>query len=97
MNDKSGGQAITFSQFRLAGLATVVQTALAEKFRAGSAMDCAIDPSATKQRAVGGVDDNVNGQGCDVRLENYDSRSRFAHGNLLLSQQRRIKAKRLGC
>jgi hypothetical protein len=30
MNDISGGQAITFGQFRLAGLATVEQAALAE-------------------------------------------------------------------
>jgi hypothetical protein len=49
MNDISGGQAITPGQFRLACLATVEQTALAEKFRASSAMDCPINPSATEQ------------------------------------------------
>jgi hypothetical protein len=96
MNDKSGGQAITPGQFCLAGLATVEQAALAEKFRTGSAMDCPIDPSAAKQRAVSGVDNGVNGQDRDVRLENCDSRGRFAHGKVLLPQQRRIKVKHLG-
>jgi hypothetical protein len=36
----------------------------------------------------------VNCQGCDVSLENCDSRGRFAHGNVLLQEQRRIATNR---
>jgi hypothetical protein len=44
----------------VAGLAATKRAAFGEQRRPGGAMDRAIDPAATQQRGVRGVDDGVN-------------------------------------
>jgi hypothetical protein len=73
VNDIFRGKTIAFCEFRPAGGATAEQAALLEKFRAGGAMDCPVNASASKQRVIGGVDDSIHGQGRNVGFKNRDS------------------------
>jgi hypothetical protein len=73
VNDRSGGKPVAFGEFRLAGRATAEEAALSQEFRAGGAMDCPVNAAAAQQRAIGGVDDGIDGQSCDVGLEKIDS------------------------
>ena len=72
VNDVAGGETIAFGEFCLAGLAAAEQAALVEKIRPSSTMNRAVNSSAAQQRAVGGVDDSIDGKRGDVGLENLD-------------------------
>jgi hypothetical protein len=60
MNDMLCRKPVAMGDLGAAGRATAKRAAFGEQPRPGSAMDCAIDPAATQQRAIRGVDDGVN-------------------------------------
>jgi len=69
-----GWQPISAGDFGVAGRATMERAAFGEQFRAGAAMDRAIDAAATKQRRICGVDDGVNAQRRDIGNNNFQPR-----------------------
>lgn len=78
MPDRSDGvdhvprrQAVSSGDLGIAGLATVKPAAFGQQFRAGGPVDRAIDPTAAEQGFVGGVDDGVNAQACDVADDDF--------------------------
>src|SRR4051812_39430313 len=66
VDDMPGRQAIALGDLRVAGLAAVERAALSDKLRSGGTMDRAIDPAATEQRGVGGIDDGIDFERDDV-------------------------------
>jgi hypothetical protein len=60
MNDMSRRKPVAFGDLGIAGRAAAERAAFGEQLTPGGAMDCAIDPAAAQQRAIGGVDDGVN-------------------------------------
>jgi hypothetical protein len=72
VNDVGGGEPIALGEPGIAGFATAKEAALVEELGAGGAMDCPVHPAAAEQGAIGGVDDGIDGQGCDVGAENSD-------------------------
>jgi hypothetical protein len=73
VNDVARGQAEAGGQPRLARGAAADRAACGEEFRAGGAMDRAIDAAAAEQGAVRGVDDGVDGKTRDVASFEGDS------------------------
>ena len=57
----------------IAGGAAADLPAFLEKLGPGRAMDRAVHAAAAQQRAVGGVDDRVDGQFGDVPFDHFDS------------------------
>ena len=66
VEDVAGGEAVPLGELGLAGFAAAEEAARVEEFGAGGAVDGAIYASAAEERAVGGVDDGVDGEGGDV-------------------------------
>ena len=65
---------IAFGDLGVAGRAAMQHAALGEQFRAGGAMDRAIDAAPAKERRVGRVDDGVNAQCGDVGNDDFKPR-----------------------
>jgi hypothetical protein len=78
MDHESGGQPITFGDFGVPGLAVVQETTFLEKFRPGRAVNRAIDPAATQQRLVRGINDGVNCQCSDIGTNGTELSRHFA-------------------
>jgi hypothetical protein len=66
MNHMPRRETISSGDFGLAGFAAMERAAFGQKFGPRRAMDGAVDPAATEQRTIGGVDDGVNAKSCDV-------------------------------
>src|SRR5204862_6742611 len=60
MNDMPGWQPIAAGEPCLSRWAAADLAALGEEFRAGGAVNRAIDPAAAEQRGIGGIDDRVD-------------------------------------
>src|SRR5690606_32107484 len=58
--DVSGEKPVAAGDLRIARLAAAERPAFLEKFRAGCAVDGAVDPAAAQKRAVGRVHDGVD-------------------------------------
>ena len=74
MNHVPGGKLVRQGDFGPAGFAAVKRAAFGEKAGAGSAMDRAIDATATEQGGVRGVDNGVNAQSRDVGDDDFQPR-----------------------
>ena len=66
VDDPGGWQLMAARDLGLPRLASGEQPAFVQKLRTGGPMDRAIDPAAAELGRVGGVDDGVHGQRCDV-------------------------------
>mgnify|MGYP001546366261 CR=1 FL=1 len=75
-------QVVTVSQLDLAGRAAAQQPAGLEQARARRAMNRTVDTTAAEQRRVGGVDDRIQRQRRDVRLQGTQPST---HANILVS------------
>lgn len=62
VDDVSGGKAEAGGNFGLARGAAVQGAAAGQQFRPGGAVNGSIDPAATQEGIVGGVDDSVDSQ-----------------------------------
>lgn len=60
MDDVAGGQPVAFGDLGVAGGATAEVAALSQQFRAGGAMNCAVDTTTAHQRIVRGIDDGID-------------------------------------
>ena len=74
MNHMPRRQPVTSGDFGIAGRAAMERAALGKQFRAGRAMDRAIDAAAAEQRSVGGVDDGVNAKRRDIGERDFQPR-----------------------
>ena len=59
-------QPITPGDFGVAGFAAMERAALRQQLRSGRTVDRAVNPTAAKQRGVGGVDNGIDVQAGDV-------------------------------
>jgi len=66
-------QPIAAGDLRVAGGAAAERSALAQQFRPGRAVDCAIDPAAAEQAGIRRVDDRVHRETRDVGLDGAQS------------------------
>jgi len=66
VNDEACRKLVATGDLGLASLATAEKAALMHEFWASRPTDCSVNASAAKQRGVGGVDDRVQCQRCDV-------------------------------
>ena len=66
MDDMPRRQAIAASDFCQTGFAAAKRSAFGQEVRSGSAVNGAVYPAAAKQGPVGGVDDGIGGERCDV-------------------------------
>src|SRR5438067_2380068 len=73
MNDMPGRQPIAAGQPCLSRRAATDPAAFGEEFRAGGAVNRAIDPAAAKQRRIGGIDDRIDRQPGDIAEFNADA------------------------
>ena len=60
VNDKLRRQAVAARDFCLPGFAAVQRAAFGQQLRPRRAMNRAVDPAATQERCVGGIDDGVD-------------------------------------
>jgi len=74
VNHMTCRQTICRGDFGAAGLAAAERAALFEKLRPGGTMDGSINPTASEQRGVRGVDDGVNTQGRNVGNDDFQPR-----------------------
>jgi hypothetical protein len=74
MDDMPRRQPVAFGDLGIAGFAATKRAALCEQLGSGGAMDRTIDAASTKQRDIGGVDNGVNAQCCDVGDDDFESR-----------------------
>ena len=73
VNDVAGREPEARGDLRFARGATVKQRTCLAQFWPCGAMDGAIDPAAAKQCFVGGVDDGVDIERCDVAFDDLDA------------------------
>ena len=73
MNHMPRRQPVSPGDFGAAGLAAMERAALGEQLRPRGAMDRAIDAAPAEQGRVGGVDDGVNAQGCDIGDDDFET------------------------
>src|SRR6266480_5730493 len=82
MNNEPSGQTISSSDFRSAGWTTAQRPAFGEQFRAGSAMNCAIDSSATEKCGVRRVHNGIDFELSDIAADNLNFAASILHGSL---------------
>ena len=66
MDHMLGRQPITFGDLGIACLATIEQAAFFEQLITSRVVDRSVHATTAEQCRVGGVDDGVNAQGCNV-------------------------------
>jgi hypothetical protein len=72
MNDPRRRQIETEGEARLAGRAAADLAGRFEEARSSGAMDGAVYPAPAEERGVGGIDDGVDREGGDIRLDDLD-------------------------
>ena len=72
VDDKSGGQTIAARNFRFTGSTTSQCPAFREQFRAGSAVNRAIDSAAAQQASIRGIHNGIDLELRDVAADNVD-------------------------
>ena len=73
MNHMPRRQPVSPGDFGAAGLAAMERAAFGEQLGPRRAMDRAIDAAPAEQGRVGGVDDGVNAQGCDIGDDDFET------------------------
>ena len=74
MNDMPRRKPVAMGDLGVAGLAATKRAAFGKQPRPGGAMNRAINPAATKQRSIRGIDDGVNAQRGDVGDDDLEPR-----------------------
>ena len=72
VDDEARRQIVAAGEPRLARRAAAEPVAFGKQSRPGGAMDGTVDAAAAEQRAVGGVDDGVNGKLGDVAHRQFN-------------------------
>src|SRR5438067_9110340 len=72
MDDMAGLQTVTARDLRLAGARTAQRAAFRQQLRTSATVNRAIDAAAAEQGLVGGVDDRIDVEKCDVAFDDLD-------------------------